>query len=405
MRLATSRAVSLTLCSAALFLAAGPAVLRADIQLIGTARFPGEATDHSGLTDKLKGDIPHNRLGGISAIEYTGHGNMYLLLPDRGPNDGDSEYRCRFHALELIANPGGTTPLTAKITATTMLQTEHAANFVGSAWAFDERGAAQSLRFDPEGIRIDRQGQLFISDEYGPSVYRFAPSGRRTAVLNVPRRFQIAHPAATPAEESAKNTAGRQTNGGLEGLAISPDGLKLFAAMQRPLLQDSQPGKKRTGTNTRVIEFDLKSGSTREFLYPLDVTANGVSEILAVNGHEFLVLERDGRGGAEAVNKRIYRVDLQGATDISSRDTLPASEIPADIKPARKTPFIDLLAPRFGLAGSDFPEKLEGLAFGPDLPDGRRLLVVAVDNDHVAERPILLWAFAIDRQDLPGFGW
>ena len=57
------------------------------------------------------------------------------------------------------------------------------------------------------------------------------------------------------------------------------------------------------------------------------------------------------------------------------------------------------------LAGSDFPEKVEGLAFGPDLTDGRRLLIVAIDNDFVAEKPILLHAFAIDRDDLPGFGW
>jgi hypothetical protein len=177
--------------------------------------------------------------------------------------------------------------------------------------------------------------------------------------------------------------------------------------MQRPLIQDSEPGQagKRVGTNTRLIEFDCAQGTTREFLYPLDDTINGVSEILAVNGHEFLVLERDGRGGTEAVTKKIFKIDLEGATDISGRGTLPARGVPEGVAAVRKTLFLDLLAPGFGLAGSSFPEKIEGLAFGPDLADGRRLLVVAIDNDFIAEKPILLHAFAIDRDDLPRFGW
>jgi hypothetical protein len=132
---------------------------------------------------------------------------------------------------------------------------------------------------------------------------------------------------------------------------------------------------------------------------------NRVSEILAVNSHEFLVLERDGRGGAEAVTKKIFRIDVEGATDITGRDSLPASEIPDGVTAVRKALFLDLLAPEFGLSGPAFSEKVEGLAFGPDLPDGRRLLVVAIDNDFIAEKPIVLHAFAIDRDDLPRFGW
>jgi hypothetical protein len=140
-------------------------------------------------------------------------------------------------------------------------------------------------------------------------------------------------------------------------------------------------------------------------LYPLDDTTNGVSEILAVSGHEFLVLERDGRGGNDAVAKKIYKVELGDATDISHVEMLPPDGIPAGVVPARKAPFIDLLSPKFELAGPQFPEKVEGLAFGPDLADGRRLLVVAIDNDFIVEKPILLHAFAIDSEDLPGFGW
>ena len=388
----------------ALGLIAGQA--RGEIKLLGTAILPGESTDHSGLTDQLAGGIPHNRLGGISAIDYSGKGNEYLLLPDRGPADGATAYSCRVHLLKLVVAPGKTPAVSATVTATTMLADEQGRQLTGSAKAFEGANPAQWQRFDPEGGRLGPGGVIFLSDEYGPSVFAFSPAGKRTAVLKIPAKFAVIHPAAKPDEEAAHNSTGRQSNGGLEGLAIVPSGKKLYASMQRPLIQDSRPDEKtpgkRIGTNTRILEIDLSQGTTREILYPLDDSANGVSEILAINDHEFLVLERDGKPGAEAVAKRIYKINAAGATDVSSRETLPPKKIPADVVPVQKSLFLDLLDPKFGLAGADFPEKVEGLAFGPDLPDGRRLLIVAIDNDFVGAKPILLHAFAIDRGDLPG---
>ena len=55
------------------------------------------------------------------------------------------------------------------------------------------------------------------------------------------------------------------------------------------------------------------------------------------------------------------------------------------------------------IGGEECPEKFEGLAFGPDLPDGRHLLIVTADNDFVATAPFRVYAFAIDRADLPTF--
>ncbi len=218
----------------------------------------------------------------------------------------------------------------------------------------------------------------------------------------VPSRFTIAHPSKEPTEENAGNASGRQANGGMEGLAISPDGKKLFAMMQRPLLQDSQPAAdgKRIGRFNRLLEIDVVSGATCEFVYPLDKSSNGVSEILAINAHEFLLIERDSKEGLEATDKRITRIDVRGATDVSHVDVLPVNELPSGIHSVQKSLFLDLLDPKFGLAGEHFPEKVEGLAFGPNLADGRRLLLIAVDNDFRSDRPILIHAFAVDPKDL-----
>jgi hypothetical protein len=70
--------------------------------------------------------------------------------------------------------------------------------------------------------------------------------------------------------------------------------------------------------------------------------------------------------------------------------------LPADITPVKKTLFIDLLDPTFNLAPT-IPEKLEGLAWGPDLPDGRHLLYVISDNDLTPTLDTQLYAFAIPR--------
>ena len=181
-----------------------------EIKLLGTANLDGNATDQSGLTDVLAGGIPHNRLGGISAIEYTGKDDLYLLISDRGPADGATDYRCRFHGLKLAVQPGKTPVVTARLVSTTMLENESGNSLVGTISAFDSQDPAKGMRFDPEGIRTDRRGKILISDEYGPSVFEFSSAGKRTQVLKVPSRFQIAHPSATPSEETeGTHRAGR----------------------------------------------------------------------------------------------------------------------------------------------------------------------------------------------------
>jgi hypothetical protein len=67
-----------------------------------------------------------------------------------------------------------------------------------------------------------------------------------------------------------------------------------------------------------------------------------------------------------------------------------------------KTVFIDLLDPSYQVNATQtirdvIAEKIEGLASGPDLEDGRHLLYVISDNDLYPGRPTQIFAFAIDR--------
>jgi Esterase-like activity of phytase len=83
--------------------------------------------------------------------------------------------------------------------------------------------------------------------------------------------------------------------------------------------------------------------------------------------------------------------------------TLPTGALPTGVTPVQKSLFIDLLDPAFGLQNNDaraIAEKIEGLAWGPDLPDGRHLLYVISDNDLVLSLPTQIFAFAIDEATL-----
>lgn len=394
-----------------LFAAGFPVAAQAGIVYLGQAAIPGNSSDTSGLGDTLVNPAnpaqtaPHNQLGGFgSAISHIG-GNMFIATPDRGPFDGTVNFFDRSYRFEIKVNPGTANPVTATLKSTTLLTNESGANLVGLSSAFDPTNSPASLRFDPEGVRIAGDGShYFVSDEYGPFVYKFDANGVRVATYDIGAKFHIASPSADGAAEVSGNTAGRQANRGMEGLAISPDGTKLYGIMQSPLIQDGAlTGTTRNGTNVRIVEIDLATGATREFLYQMTSGGNGISEIVAVNDHEFLVVERDGRAGSAALVKDIVKIDISGASDIKDVANLPKTGTPAGVVPVTRSIFLNMLDPAFGLAGTNFPEKIEGLTFANDLADGRHVLLITSDNDLSSINPSRIFAFAIDRDTLPEY--
>ncbi len=393
--------------AAALLLSLGTEA-QGGISYLGKGTIPGSARDSLGLTDPIDANgTPQNLMGGWgSALAYTGRGNIYVATPDRGPADGASTYLDRYYRLNIEINPF-TGTVTPTLLSTQLLSKGPAFPgqiFTGNAGAFDATNSPASLRFDPEGVRVGRTGTLFISDEYGPFVYEFDRWGNRLRALPVPDKFLITPPGVPSADPAVEltNPSGRQPNRGMEGLAINPEGTKLYGMMQNALLQDHalDSNLKRVGKNNRLLEIDLQTGTTREFLYQLEDKSNGLNEILAINDHEFLVVERDGKGGSNAAFKKIFRIDLTGATDISDIASLPEKKVPEGVVPVSKTLFLDLLDPAFGLAGPDFPEKIEGLAFGPLLADGRLPLLVTSDNDFLLDNPTNIYVFALDPGEL-----
>jgi len=380
----------------------------------------GAWADVSGLTYTLENGVPANNLGGFgSAITYAG-GNEFLALPDRGPNavpfnpavDDTVAYVNRFHTVHLNLAPntsGSGLPFELKplLQQTTLLWSTTplvygSVNgsgvppingvmryyFTGRSDGFDasqNSGDPNDARFDTEGIRVSNDGKsVFISDEYGPYIYQFdRNSGVRLRTFALPANFYVTNLSPVGATEISGNTVGRTANKGMEGLAITPDGKTLVGIVQASLIQDAAQ-KGAAAELLRIVTIDIASGQvTGQFAYGL-TTGSGVSEILALNNHEFLVDERDGKGrgdGSTAKVKQLFKIDLAGATDVSGMDGLTAA-----MHQVSKALFADLVLSMTsaGFTTAQIPAKIEGISFGPDLTGGGETihtLWVANDND------------------------
>jgi hypothetical protein len=363
-----------------------------EVELVALGALAGSAKDLSMLEGNLEDGTPHDQLGGFSAWDYTGEGNEYWVLPDRGPADGAVSYACRVHRMELVLDDRQR-QLTARLLATHLLKLEDGNLCKGSLrdlpLSVDQRGVA----LDPEGLRLMPGKALAISDEYGPAVDRFTVDGRRQGSWSLPDWMRL-----TREPKLSKAALGVMPNRGLEGLAISPDGRRLTAAMQGPLIQDSVPqGSKRYGNYTRLIQLavDQNAEPLHQWLYPLADRSTGISEILAIDDHRYLVIERDGELRPGAKFKRIYVSDTRRASDVADMTSVPDNKLPAEIVPAQNRLLIDLLDPRWSIPAEHRLEKPEGLAWGPPLADGRRLLLLCFDNDFQSNVPTLLLAFAV----------
>jgi hypothetical protein len=403
-KLKLSLALVVTLCGLK------PALAAPVLLAIGTLNASGG--DLSAATaGPLENGVAGNVLGGLgSGLAWAG-GNMFVATPDRGPNatpwnaalDDTTSYSARFQTLQLglVKNNSGTglgwtltptlsattlmysaTPLAYAAGATPALNSDGHYYFSGRSDNFDASQPSSNpnnARLDPEGVRVSKDGKsIFVSDEYGPYVYQIdRATGQRIRSYALPANLAAAQLSAQGAAEISGNTTGRRANKGMEGLAITPDGKTLVGIMQAPLEQDA-------AKNLRIVTIDLASAVTHEYAYML-TTGSGVSEIAALNDHQFLVDERDGKGmgdGSNAKVKQVFKIDLDGAQDVTALSgDLSAQAVP-------KSLVLDAVAVlrANGIAPAQIPAKIEGMAFGADVVDNGVLmhtLYVTNDNDFV----------------------
>ncbi len=386
----------------------GSATSALSISLTNSLTIDGNSTD----LYPFEGNSANvNRLGGFSSdLYYDRYNDVYYGLPDRGPGGGVISYDTRVQkfSLDVDSNTGAIGNF--KLLDTILLTNNgNSYNGLNPALLNGDPGFL-GLSLDPEGFAVAPNGNFYVSDEYGPSVYEFTADGAFVRSLTTPSNIlPVAGSDLNYADGRPTITGGRQDNRGFEGLTLNPDGSKLYTVLQDPLVNEGSPDGRRS-PNLRIVEYDTATGeSTAQYIYALESLTDindripgteddfgsnaqgrniGVSSITALNNSEFLVIERDNRGIGEAdptgedpvSSKQVYKIDLSQATDVSNINLSGTNTLPEGVISVSKSLFLDI-ADSLQAEGQVVPEKLEGLTIGPQLTDGSYVVLIGTDND------------------------
>ena len=349
--------------------------------------FLGEVTFDTGFVfaDTVFADT---EVGGISGLTYDAANDLYYALSDDRSKVNDA----RFYTVGIDLNDGSLDEGDVEFQDVTTLLNAGGRAFTSSS-------------LDPEGIALTDEGTLFIASEgdgnnlVDPFIAEFSLDGQIFNELTIPDKFL----------PTVDRSSGIQNNQAFESLTITPDQKYLFTATENALFQDGAKSSLDEGSPVRILQYNLETGeAVGEFLYetdaipvppnPADAAAdNGLVELLAIdNTGTLLALERSFAVGV-GNNIRLYEINLQGATNISSVEGLLNEE-------GELTDVDETVDKRLLLDFSDLGIRLdnsEAVSFGATLPDGRQSLIVASDNNFNEAQVTQFLAFAIDTETIP----
>jgi hypothetical protein len=360
----------------------------------------------TGAAGKIDGvDVP---FGGISGLAYDTANNRYYGISDDRSQFGAA----RFYTLNLDPNTLATTGV--NITGVTTLK--------------DTSGKTFGLNtLDPEGIAFTGKGTVFVASEgevnpaadrvIDPFVKEFSlTTGQEVRSLVLPTKFL---PKFTDTNQNGvidsgdSQISGIRNNLAFESLTITPDQKTLYTATENALLQDGDKTTINSGSNNRIIQYNLTTGAAeKEYLYIADAIAkapnpatpladSGLVDLLAIDDRgTFLALERSFAAG-QGITIKVYEVNIQGATDIrniESLTALTANQLNA-IAPTQKRLVLDLDTLKLPNSDGNHPngtDNIEGISFGPKLADGRQSIVLVSDNNFGATQFTQVLSLGLD---------
>ncbi|MYM83665.1 esterase-like activity of phytase family protein [Duganella sp. FT50W] len=330
--------------------------------------------------------IPHRLVfdgtvvGGLSGIDYDARSDTWVMA-----SDDRSEFSpARFYTARLDYD--ATQFRAIKLEAVHLFRQAD-----GSTYP-----AQQGEVADIEAVRVDPQdGSIWYASE-GSGSLGLSPFVRRAAADG---SYRVALPMPDLFKDDPGHQRGPRNNLSVEGLSFAPDGQSLWLGMEAPLYQDGPVATQEHGAVSRLTQFARSGKVLAQYAYPVDrvqgVPAaghfgdNGVSEILVFDTYHLLVLERSGvqdAAGHFTFHIRLYMVELDGATNVGGYPALTG----VDYQPLRKQLLLN-----FDSAGLNKVDNLEGMSWGPLLPNGHRSLVLVSDDNFSDDQVTQLLAFEL----------
>ncbi|MBS0025977.1 esterase-like activity of phytase family protein [Chitinophaga sp. 22321] len=312
--------------------------------------------------------------GGLSGIDYDAAAGQYYLICD----DRSALNPARFYTAKLYFSDKSFDSV--QFTAvTTLLQPN------GNAYPNSKTNAA--LTPDPEALRYNAKKHCLVWSSEGerivnekdtivtnPGVYEITTDGRYIDAFSLPAQFRM---------QATEN--GPRRNGVFEGLGFTPGYKYTYVSLEEPRYEDGPRADIRdTTAYTRIIKYNSATRQpVAQYAYKLEPVAfpatppnafkvNGISDIMVLSDKKMLTIERSFSTGVKDCTIKVFITDLTGATDISRVNSLQTD---THFKPATKSLLLD-----FSSLGK-YIDNIEGVTFGPVLPNGHQSLVFVADNN------------------------
>ncbi len=304
-------------------------------------------------------------IGGLSGLAYAASSDRYFAV-------ADDRTEARFFQLAIPVLSDGELPRFGAV------------EFVDAIGLKTREGEPYPDRkVDPEGIAVVSPETLLIASEgvpglgASPFVDLVATStGQWLGTLPLPSAFrsQLVGPSVTH---------GVRDNLGFEALTISPNRQEVYVGCESALAQDPIGQRAGDAFFTRLLHYhwDDVPQLVAEWRYPLtwpagEVVAFGLAALLALDDRgRLLALERTARGN-QGVSVQLFATDL--APPPAARTHVADAGSPGVLSKRLVLDFGQLGLPT---------ENYEGMALGPQLPDGSTALVVVADNDNPRCKP------------------
>lgn len=313
-------------------------------------------------------------VGGLSGIDYDVKQNQYYMISD----DPSQFSPARIYTAKIDLKENKIDSI--RITGVTFLLQENGKEYPKYGTDKSVKPDGESVRYNPitnqliwssEGERLFKNGDTTIVQ---PSLTFISTIGKFLDTIPLPEGFHF-----------TKTESGARKNALFEGLTYADDYKTLYASLEEPLYQDGpQAAFEYDKALTRILKFDVATKkNVAQYAYNLgalpvkptvdnDWNVNGISEILAINHHTLLVMERAwAKGHDDHTFLKLYLVDLNGAENEINN----ASFAKNPPKPLSKKLLFD-----FDTLNRHI-DNFEGVTFGPKLANGHHSLIFCVDNN------------------------
>ena len=340
--------------------------------------------------------IPFNQsfknttIGGLSAIDFDKKNNVYYFISD----DRSDVNPARAYKANITISSRGidTIIFTDVITFHQFDNTTYPNSKTDPAHTPDP----ESIRYNPitnqliwssEGERIVKKTDTVLEN---PAITIANINGKAVDSFPMPEQLYM---HSTP--------DGPRQNGVLEGLTFTPDYKTLYASVEEPLYQDGNKAGLDTTQKTycRFIKYNVADKTPiAQYAYPLDAVAykpnpagsfmiNGISEIMWVADNQFIVMERSYSTGRLSCTVKLYIADVSNADNINNIYSLKQHP---EVKPATKKLLLNMDSL------NRYIDNIEGITFGPLLPNGHRTLLVVSDNNFLLFQKTQVMVFEVE---------